>query len=327
MKKLKIMSIAFALLMMLNVFTVSLFAEDAAAPEETPPSPTSLLDVTQTDNYAPVLWDEVKNPEGLPYGKWMAGSNTVTYLSDLEFVESNTNNGSATAKDGPYKFSGQGITIAQTMKYEKGLGTHPVAPNSDKIAFTTIDIWEYTNPDGQYKYDTFHSVVGLTNIGSPGVYFSVYGDKDDGNGLVKLGCSELITLANIGEFNIDITGVHKLTLYVTVPVDGANTASASAFADACIFKADPNAGKPDYTVKEDEPADTDENTGNNGGELVTPDTKAPETKAPETQAPTSDTQAAAAEKKGCGGVIGAGLAVVGAVALCGAVVTGKKRRD
>lgn len=327
MKKLKIMSIAFALLMMLNVFTVSLFAEDAAAPEETPPSPTSLLDVTQTDNYAPVIWDEVKNPEGLPYGKWMAGSNTVTYLSDLEFVESNTNNGSATAKDGPYKKSGEGIVIAQTMKYEKGLGTHPVPAKSDKIAFTTIDIWEYTNPDGQYKYDTFHSVVGLTNIGSPGVYFSVYGDKDDGNGLVKLGCSELIKLSNIGEFNVDITGVHKLTLYVTVP--DSNDKSASAFADACIFKADPNAVKPDYAIKDDAGDDnTGDNSGDNSGELVTPETNnntKPADTTPATQAPTSDTQAA--EEGGCGGVIGAGLAVVGAVALCGAVVTGKKRRD
>ncbi len=327
MKKLKIMSLAFALIMVLNMFTLSLFAEDAP-PAEPLDTPTAKIDVTQTDNYAPVVWDEVTNPEGLPYGKWKAGTGTVTYLSDLEFVESNTNNGSATAKDGPYKNSGQGITIAQTMKYEKGLGTHPVAPNSDKIAFTTIDIWEYTNPDGQYKYDTFHSVVGLTNIASAGVYFSVYGDKDDGNGLVKLGCSELITLANIGEFNIDITGVHKLTLYVTVPVDGSNSSSASAFADACIFKADPNAVKPDYTVKDDAGDNGNDNagdnTGNNGGELVTPETKAPETKAPETQAPTSDTQAA--EEGGCGGVIGAGLAVVSAVALCGAVATKKRRK-
>ena len=326
MKKLKIMSLAFALLMVLNMFTVSLFADDTTTDTEAPlDTPTTRLDVTQTDNYAPVLWDEVTNPEGLPYGKWKAGSNTVTYLSDLEFVESNTNNGSATAKDGPYKKSGEGIVIAQTMKYEKGLGTHPVPAKSDKIAFTTIDIWEYTNPDGQYKYDTFHSVVGLTNIGSPGVYFSVYGDKEDGNGLVKLGCSELIKLSNIGEFNIDITGVHKLTLYVTVP--DSNDKSASAFADACIFKADPNAVKPDYTVKEDEPADTGSTDDPaDSGELVTPDTKAPETKAPETQTPTSDTQAAAAEESGCGGVIGAGLAVVSAVALCGAVATKKRRK-
>ena len=54
----------------------------------------------------------------------------------------------------------------------------------------------------------------------------------------------------------------------------------------------------------------------------TTDTKAPETKAPETNAP--DTEAP--EKKGCGGVIGAGTLIIAAV-MGAAVVAGRKKEQ
>lgn len=326
MKKTKALSVVFALLLSLQLFTLSMLAADEEGGEI---KPTAALDHTQTDNYSPVIYDEDLNPEGLPYGKWKAGSNSVIYLSDVEWVSSENTAGRATAKNGKYKDETEaGITLAQTMKFDKGLGMHPNSASADIVSNTVIDVWQYVNPEGEYKCDSLYTVVGLTNLASPGVYFHIYGDKGDGNGFVKLACSELIVLGNIGEFNVDITGVHTLKFMVTVKE--SHSSSASAFADLCIFKADPTAVKPDYSVGGGDEDNTDENTETDKpvGELVTPatDTGKPSTG---TEKPGSTETTAPSEEKtgGCGSSLSAGLVAIGAVALCGAAtMVGKRRR-
>ena len=277
----------------------------------------------KTDNYTTVVWDEITNPEAKPYGKWMAGSNTPVYISDMTILDSKTSNNSyVTALDGVYKNDAKaGIILAQTLRYAKGLGTHPTGNASTGYAYTLVDISSYTDANGEYACDTFHSVVGLTNTASEGVIFHVYGDKADGNGFVKLASSEKIILSNIGEFNVDISGVKYLLLVVTCP-QASNSSSASAFADACIFKADPAAVKPDYTVEEEENiTDTDDGTDNT--------TSSDNNTSNDTTEATEADDGADAEvvEEGCGSAIGTGIAIVGTVALCGAVASKKKRRD
>ena len=322
----KLLSIVFALVLMLNVFTLTMLADTNS--EITVGAPT---DNVQTDNYSSVVYDEVTNPEAKPYGKWKAGSNTVTYLSDIEWLSclattqvSGDKLDQYPAKNALYKNTADsGITLAHTMKFDKGIGTHPRPVDDERISHVIIDISAYTDPAGDYQYDSLYSTVGLTNTNSEGVYFHIYGDKGDGAGYVKLACSELIVLSALGEFNVDISGVKTLALYVTVPQNYSS--SGCAFADLCIFKADENAVKPDYSVEPDDTDDDDE------GELVDPsakDTTAATTAADTTEASAGTDETTIDEVSGaCGSTIGTGIAIVGAVALCGATVAGKKRKD
>lgn len=202
-----------------------------------------------------------------PFGAWKAGSNQVYGLTDIlpkdtivegdasyaYYKNSTTNNNYGAAIDGPYKTSGKGFNVGNGVKLSKGFGTHPKAKQAP--ADIIIDISAYTDPNGQYKVDTFYSVVGLTNTASQGVYFQVYVDKGDGN-YQLVANSEAITGKTLGEFNVDIKGVKNLKLTVITSTDNHN-GSASAWMSPSLFKADASAKKPSAPVVGTEPSGPD----------------------------------------------------------------------
>lgn len=277
----------------------------------------------KTDNYEPVVYDEVKNPESKPYGKWKAGENTVTYLSDLTFMAGRCTGTAEPTKDGPYKKPGTGISLMQTQKFDKGIGMHPTSDT--KYGYILYNIGDYTNANGEYKYDTLYSAVGLTNAQSKGVYFSIYGDKGDGNGFRLLASSDICILYNMGEFNVDIVGIQYLLLVVSA--DKSYASSASAWADLCIFKADPNAVKPDWSAENDNPnppSGDEEDTNNTDTEPCTNADTSKNTNAPITSE--TATGPSSQEEKGCAS--NASLAVVLMLAVFGggAAVVNRKYR-
>ncbi|MBE6959133.1 MAG: hypothetical protein E7448_00195 [Ruminococcaceae bacterium] len=199
-----------------------------------------------------------------PFGAWKAGSNTVYGLTDIlpkdtivegdasypYYKNSTTNNAYGAAINGPYKNSGQGFNVGNGVKLSKGFGTHP--KSNQAPADIIIDISAYTDPNGQYKVDTFYSVVGLTNTASKGVYFQVYVDKGDGN-YQLVANSEAITGKTLGEFNVDIKGVKNLKLTVITSTDD-HSSSAAAWMSPSIFTADASAKKPSAPSGGDQPS-------------------------------------------------------------------------
>ena len=154
-------------------------------------------------------------------------------------------------------------------------------------SYTTIDISTYTDPAGEYKCNTMYAAVGLTdatgkNGSSPGIRFLVYADyAGDGSAYTLIAKSGDILMSVSGEFNIDVTGVKVLKLVVVTITD--NHASSSAgWVDACLFKADENAVKPDY--KEEDPG---EKPGDDTDPVAPPVTTAPEDTTEQSKEPDS----------------------------------------
>ena len=212
-----------------------------------------------TDNFAEVVWSDT-NRETRPFGAWMAGSNPVISLIDTipgeklaqttglspnyeYYTDSTTLNEFGASINGPFKKSGAGYTVGTNVPFTVGFGTHP-RPSQGQ-AYINLDVSKYTDPNGEYQCDTFYSCVALTNTASNGVYFQVFADYGDGN-FKHIANSTWIVKSNIGEFNVDITGVKTLRL-VVISATMAYSSSASAWLNPSIFKADPNATKPDFS--------------------------------------------------------------------------------
>ena len=304
-------------------------------PDETP---------AQTNAYEklPLPYLDETNEEGKPYGTWMAGTNPLYSLTEGEtpFLESR-NTGSDSTPNGPYKSPNTAITIGAGFQFTQGIGMHPMDPNNPVKgsiqSYTLIDVSKYTATDSQTPANTLHAVVGFTNANALngnsantwGVEFKVYGDKvGDGKNFELLAqTSEPILLRNIGEFNVDITGVKTLKLVVMVP-EGATTHSSSACAwtDVYVFQADANAVKPDYSAPTTPPSD---DNNNNDDETTTPENTT--TAAPETQAPTNEntTTTAPADTTTGGCASGIAVSVVGLIAVGAALtcVSKKKKED
>ena len=329
-KTIKIMSVILAMLLMLAIPVVA--AEEGATPKK----------YEATTNYEDIVWSD-DNPDTLPYGAWKAGSNTVYVLTDIlpadkivrtegfsggdydYYTDSTTNNANGAAINGPYKKSGQGFTCGGNIRFDKGFGTHPKSNQTE--VYINIDISKYTDANGEYKCDTFYSCVGLTNSASPGVYFQVFADYGDGE-FKHIANSSDIIMTNIGEFNVDITGVKILRL-VVITSTMANSSSASAWLNPSIFKADAAAVKPSYKVEDTTPEDTEpENTtgGSIGGEdeQTTPTTNAPEAT---DNTPEGSESTSSEEEGGCGSTIGFAAASVVALAAGVVVATKRKKED
>lgn len=322
-KTIKIMSVILAMLLML---AIPVAAEETQAPEA--------VKYEATANYEDLIWSE-DNPDTIPFGTWKAGTNTVISLIDeltdaqispagtngaayRFYTDSTTNNANGAAINGPYKNSDTGFQIG-AQKFEKGFGTHPKGNQVE--VYLNYDISKWTDPNGEYKCDTFYALVGLTNTISPGVYFQVFADYGDGT-FTKIANSSDIVLTNLGEFNVDVTGVKVLRL-VVITSTMSNQGSASAWINPSLFKADAAAVKPSYKVEETEPEATEpENTtgGSIGGEE--------ETTAAATEANTDANTAAdtTETKEGCGSTIGFAAASMVALAA-GFVVTVKRKKE
>ena len=214
-----------------------------------------------TDNYEE-LFGNKENPSCRPYSVWKAGSNVVYSLVDLipaekiamtelasgsnyEYYKDSTSlNEYGVSINGPYKKSGKAFLVGTNVNFNKGFGTHP-RPEQE-VTYINLDVSAYTDPNGKYQCDTFYSCVGLTNTASAGVYFQVFADYGDGN-YQHIANSNVIKLHNLGEFNVDITGVKILRL-VVITAKEDNASSGSAWLNPCIFKADPAAKKPSYVL-------------------------------------------------------------------------------
>ena len=220
------------------------------------------------------VYEEILPPEcdyenwyGKPYGTWKAGSNEKYYLSDMTYLQScntpNQNNafGQPTTVNYPYG-GAAGTTFlfgAEGMEHEveKGIGMHPKHPSKPLFdrtdSWTIYDISAYTMAGA----DTFYALVGLTalanewgsRLSSQGVYVYIYGDKvGDGQNYELLAQSDLLMGYSIGEFNVNVTGIKLLLIDVILPETATkHDYSAVGFGNACLFKADANAVKPDYS--------------------------------------------------------------------------------
>lgn len=306
------------------------------------------------------------NYDGKPYGTWKAGQNTLYYLSDLipdgipsmngnvelpegskYLTSSNTTNdtwldGQPTTKDYPYgASSGTAFTFgAPQFEYTKGIGMHPKNPNApykDRTdSWTLFDISEYTKEGSATPANTFYALVGLTAsanewgslLSCQGLYVYVYGDKvGDGEHFEFLAASGEIISYQLGEFNVDVTGVKTLLIQVILQENATSHGySAVGFGDACLFMADENAQKPDYSTP---------TTPENPGSSETPNT--PEKPGSDTKPNGKDTTGAPTgestptqnhdgkQSDSCASVIGYGeFALLGTV--CAGAVCFRKRK-
>ena len=290
-----------------------------------PTRPTT--DPAQDDVYEEILPPEADeaNWYGKPYGAWMAGSNDKYFLSDMTYLEaSNTPNtsyaqGQPTTINGSYGKPGTGFLFgAEGMEHEieNGISMHPKNPKQPVIgrtdSWTIYDISEYTE-DGA---DTFYTLVGLvagsdnwgSRLTSAGVYVYIYGDKTgDGEHYELLAASELVKGYNLGEFNVNVEGVKLLLIDVILPETATSHGySGVGFGNACLFTADADAEKPDYTG--DMPVEDDEWNEEEEDDVTT--TTKPTTTKPTTPSTTDDAED---EKSGLG--VGAIVAIVAGVVV------------
>ena len=306
----------------------------APVPPTIPERPTT--DPAQDDAYEVILPPEADEANwfGKPYGAWMAGSNTKYYLSDMTYLQScNTPNqsnafGQPTSVGYPYSTSAGTLFLfgAEGMEHdvEKGIGMHPKNPKQPLFdradSWTIYDISEYTAAGA----DTFYALVGLTassnewgsRLSSAGVYVYIYGDKTGtGQNYELLAASELVKGYNIGEFNVNVEGVKLLLIDVILPETATNHAySGVGFGNACLFAADENAVKPDYTgdyVPEEEDDGTDD-----GAATTTPKVT--------TTTPDAGDEG---KKKGCGGVVTGAAGILFATVIAGAACFAKRRDE
>lgn len=180
--------------------------------------------------------------------KWIsdAKNSAVTYLSKLVYKSSsNSSAGNPTTKNEPYGEAGKKIIIGQkNTGYTYGLGVHPKSGSAE--AYTIYDL-------SGLDVDRFYSAVGITNAkgktgSSEGVIFKVYVDYQGNGSYKQLAESEIIKNKQSGEFHVDITGAKSLKLVVN-STTGNHASSASAWAAACVYKYDPNGGRPtSYTT-------------------------------------------------------------------------------
>ena len=227
---------------------------------------------SQTDAYAalPLVGQDMANFYGKPYGAWNAGSNSVHFLSDMNYITSSNTpskaypNGQPTTINHPY--SAQGYTFwfggANTgYEYTTGISMHPKSPTGKVFdrqdSWTVYDISALTSSSATDPVDTFYALVGLVSVtndygskyNSAGVYVYIYGDKiGDGQSYELLAESECLRGDVLGEFHVNVQDVKLLLIDVILPETATSHAySAVGFGNACLFKADANAQKPDYT--------------------------------------------------------------------------------
>lgn len=305
----------------------------APVPPTIPERPTT--DPAQDDVYDVILPPEADEANwfGKPYGAWMAGSNEKYYLSDMTYLQScNTPNknyafGQPTTVGYPYSTTAGTLFLfgAEGMEHdvEKGIGMHPKNPSQPMFdrtdSWTVYDISEYTAAGA----DTFYALVGLTatsnewgsRLTSAGVYVYIYGDKTGtGQNYELLAASELVKGYNIGEFNVNVEGVKLLLIDVILPETATSHGySGVGLGNACLFTADENAVKPDYTgdyVPEEEDDGTDD------AATTTPKV---------TTTPAADDDGG--KKKGCGGVVTGAAGILFATVIAGAACFAKRRDE
>jgi len=278
MKKniMKALSLAMVLSMLFAMSAIVTFAATLSGENRAtlipsiPERPTTVA--SQADAYETILPPGIdeENWYGTPYHTWKSGNNPLYQLSDMSYlISSNTPNdnyplGQPTAVNHPYSEPGSTFRFGNEGKpyvCDYGIGMHPKNPYNEvydrQDSWTVYNISAYTAGNSATPADTFYTLVGLTSqtnawgskYKSVGVYVYIYGDKTgDGQHYELLAASELIQGDTLGEFNVRIEGVKLLLIDVILPTSANDHAySGVGFGSACLFKADPNAQKPDYS--------------------------------------------------------------------------------
>ena len=221
------------------------------------------------------------------------------------------------------------MSLHETLKYIVACRIYRSLSNERILvtdSWTIYDISEYTE-DGA---DTFYTLVGLvagsdnwgSRLTSAGVYVYIYGDKTgDGEHYELLAASELLKGYNLGEFNVNVEGVKLLLIDVILPETATSHGySGVGFGNACLFTADADAEKPDYTG--DMPVEDDE-WGDEEEDDVTTTTK-PTTTKPTTPSTTDDAED---EKSGLGvaAIVAIVAGVVVVIAIAAVIVITKRK--
>ena len=208
-------------------------------------------------------------------------------------------------------------------EFEKGLGVHPKPGKVE--SYTFIDISAYTDPAGIYQCNTMYSLIGLTNDtgktgSSPGVRFLIYADyTGEGSVYTLIAKSGDVVMKNSGEFNIDVTGVKVLKLVVVTITDN-HASSSSGWVDACLFKADENAVKPDYTPDDPGPGPGDDTDPANSSTDDNPLTEEPKNTG------TSDTGTTQVPENNSGCKSAGGFGAVLLLSAAAVLAVSRKRR-
>jgi hypothetical protein len=254
----------------------------------------------------------------------------MTYLEASNTPNQTYSSGQPTTVNYPYgeKAGATFLFGAEGMEYEydKGIGMHPKNPTQAVIGRT--DSWTVYDISAQTAAgaDTFYALVGLTSgsnqwgsrLSSFGVYVYIYGDKTgDGQHYELLAQSELVKGYNLGEFNVNVEGVKLLLIDIILPETAtSHSYSGVGFGEACLFTADENAEKPDYSGDYIPPVVDDETEDEAD---VTTTTKKP--------AETTTTPAAVEEEKGCFGVVTGAAGILVATVVAGAACFTKRRDE
>lgn len=193
-------------------------------------------------------------------GYYAIPTGDITYLSDIDWVESSNYGNIEAIRDGVYS-NGKDIWLGGTSAVDspvsdgelfyKGLGVMPFRADDGNhgTAATIFDV-------SGLGVDTFYAVVGITNVNGQnyaygdeyngstfqggGVVFEVYGDYNGSGSYTLLAESEPITKTMTGEFYVDITGVKYLKLVVRCYLDvyGGHVSMNSAWGNACVYNSD-----------------------------------------------------------------------------------------
>ena len=269
---LKGLAVAIALSMLLVMGAVTAFAAQSYEFEipSIPERPTTSASQPNAYEALPLPGADEDNWYGKPYGIWMAGDNSTYLLSDMNYlISSNTTKadyplGQPTTVNHPYSEPGNSFLFggsSASYEYFSGIGMHPKDPYDTYMdrhdSWTVYDISAYTAENSSTPADTFYSLIGLTSQAnsygskyeSAGVYVYIYGDKvGDGQHYELLAQSNLIRGDQLGEFHVNIEGVKLLLIDVILPQTATKHGySAVGFGYACLFTADENAQKPDYS--------------------------------------------------------------------------------
>ena len=188
-------------------------------------------------------------------GEYQTLASNVTYLSDVDWIESVNLNGKEAIRNGAWQ-NGAPIWIGGQKdtggtNFVKGIGVQPQAPtatNNRGASWTTIDI-------SNFNSDTFYAAVGSTNLmnqtdGVSSFIYQVYGATEKDGEFLLLAQSKPLTKTQTGEFKVDVKDMKVLKLVIKCTDTGNHTCGNSVWANACVYDSTADS----YTVAVTAPA-------------------------------------------------------------------------
>ncbi len=243
------------------------YTSSGTTPE--PTEPTEPSDTPEQPNaYTP-------SADGTYAGVTHAAEGSQKYLSDMNWSDAfvTPKSGETTPRE-PKKdanWSGGTIKVGTAGKtFAKGLGITPSAPGK-AANYIVYDV-------SALDVDRLYAVLGITGsaategsanyIAGYSVIYNVYGSKTAAAAAEEittlLATSGAIQQKQSGELNVDITGYKTIKLEVVV--GGAqNWGCDAAWADACVYKHDPQGNTPEEEDPVEQPAQPGAYTSSESG--------------------------------------------------------------